>query len=145
MEDRLEALRHLLKEGSLSTQDELRMKLEKQNFTVTQSTISRDLRKLNAVRATDSQGQVVYRLPDANAPDNSETSMVVSINPASSLVVIQTSPGSASVVARLLDRKKPAGLMGTIAGDDTVFLAFAAGEVPASTIGNIKALLKELD
>jgi len=144
---RLEALRKLLVEGTLSTQEELREKLEKQKYAVNQSTISRDLRKLNAIRTNDQEGRVVYRLPSPGTSPGSvvSESMVTSITPASALVVIQTSPGSASLVARHLDLNRPAGLVGTIAGDDTVFLAFSAKQVSAETIETIRELVRSLD
>src|SRR6185295_602564 len=59
---RLEALRELLSQGKLSTQDELREELQNRRFEVTQSTISRDLRRLGAVKAVDPDGRTVYRL-----------------------------------------------------------------------------------
>jgi transcriptional regulator of arginine metabolism len=126
---RLEVLKSLLEEGSLGTQDELREELEKRDFEVTQSTISRDLRRLGAVRALDPQGRTIYRLPSSEeAPIPSSTggtfrNLVTDIEWNEALVVIHTLPGSASLVARQLDRERPAGILGTIAGDDTIFVA----------------------
>jgi transcriptional regulator of arginine metabolism len=126
----MEALRKLLGEGSLSTQDELRDKLEKMNFAVTQSTVSRDLRKLGAIRAVDGSGQTVYRLPDeSNAPipgdalANSLRDLVIHIKTNGSIIAIRTTPGSASLVARHLDYSLPDKILGTLAGDDTIFVA----------------------
>jgi len=125
--ERLSALREILRSGSLSTQDELRDKLEKLDFAVTQSTVSRDLRKLGAIRATDSVGRVVYKLPtdDSGFTTGADIArnMVKNVQLASNIVVIHTAPGTASLVARHLDMHRPGGVVGTIAGDDTVFLA----------------------
>lgn len=146
MTDRLTALRRLLREGTLSTQEELREKLEKQRFSVTQSTISRDLRKLNAIRATDMEGRVVYRLPDTEvAPPGGDLvrDMVRGVEPAQGFAVIHTAPGTASLVARHLDMRRPAGLIGTIAGDDAVFLALPK-PADKSAIAQIRASLAEL-
>lgn len=126
---RLDALRELLGEGSLSTQDELREKLEKMEFAVTQSTISRDLRKLGAVKAIDPSGQTVYRLPDeptTSLSGNSLRDLVIQIKTNGSMIAIKTTPGSASLVARHLDYALAEKLLGTIAGDDTVFVAPAS-------------------
>lgn len=122
---RLEALKKLLLEGKLSTQEELRERLEKQDFSVNQSTISRDLRRLGAVRATDALGRTVYRLPDVveAAPATALSEMVVEIATNGSLIVIRTAVGSAPLVARHLDRTRPKGILGTLAGDDTIFVA----------------------
>jgi transcriptional regulator of arginine metabolism len=126
--DRMQALRRLLEEGGASTQDELRSNLEKQGFEVTQSTISRSLRKLSAIKATDESGRTVYRLPsdEPALPPPAQAALgdlVISIENNGALIVIQTSPGSASLVARHLDHARPGGILGTIAGDDTIFVA----------------------
>lgn len=123
---RLEVLRELLSHGALSTQDELREELEARRFEVTQSTISRDLRRLGAVKTIDSQGRTVYRLSSEAVAPLSSTSLrdlVLSIVSNGSTIVIRTSPGSASLVAVHLDRLQPGGILGTIAGEDTIFVA----------------------
>ena len=124
---RLSALRKLLGQGKMSSQDKLREELEGMRFKVTQSTVSRDLRRLGAIRAVTSDGQTVYRLPDeAQFPPASGARMddlIVEISHNGAVIVIHTTPGSASLVARHLDHTKPAGILGTIAGDDTIFVA----------------------
>ncbi len=126
---RLNALRGLLLEGELSTQEELRGKLEKQDYDVTQSTISRDLKKLGAIRAVDPEGRTVYRLSPEHEPTGvpgTLADMVQSIDSNGSIIVIHTAVGSAPLVARHLDRLRPGGILGTIAGDDTIFVAPSA-------------------
>lgn len=140
--DRLQALRRLLDEGLLSTQDELREKLEKLEFKVTQSTVSRDLRKLGAVKAIDSDGRTVYRLGDeAVAPvpmsAGSLANLVVEIATNGVIIVVHTTPGSASLVARHLDNHRPGGILGTLAGEDTIFVA------PGS-LKNVKKTIREI-
>lgn len=147
MTDRLSALKELLKRGTLSTQDELRKKLEKLHFPVTQSTISRDLRRIGAIRVIDAEGRVVYRLPDQDSLPNTvdiAKNMVKSIQPASSIVVIHTAPGTASLVARYLDMHRPAGSIGTIAGDDTVFLAITKKSVDREVLEELRDSLESL-
>jgi transcriptional regulator of arginine metabolism len=147
MTNRLSALKELLKSGSLSTQDELRKKLEKLHFPVTQSTISRDLRRIGAIRVIDAEGRVVYRLPDQESLPTSvdiAKNMVKSIQPASSIVVIHTAPGTASLVARYLDMHRPAGSIGTIAGDDTVFLAITKKSVDREVLEELRDSLESL-
>src|SRR4051812_13950022 len=101
---RLDALRHLLSQGKLSTQDELREELESKRFVVTQSTISRDLRRLGAIRATEPDGRTVYRLPEDIAPPpitptGSLRDLVKDIQSNGAMIVIHTTAGSASLVA----------------------------------------------
>ena len=147
MNDRIEVLRGLLAEGKLSTQDELRMKLEKQKFRVTQSTISRDLRKLGAIRAVDHEGNTVYRLPDAAEVVSTSVSpeIVRNVQANDAMVVVHTIPGGAHMVARHIDMRRPAQFLGTIAGDDTVFVALAARIPAADGIKAVRELLRELE
>lgn len=125
---RLNVLRKLLGEGEISTQEELAQELRRLSFEVTQSTISRDLRRLGAIKALDGNGRTVYRLPGAAplAPtltSGSLKELILDIRHNGSLIVIHTTPGSASLIARHLDQTKPQGILGTIAGDDAIFVA----------------------
>jgi len=128
---RLDVLRKLLSQGNQSTQDDLREKLEKQGHKVTQSTVSRDLRKLGTIKVIDSTGQTMYRLSGDGRPPAHATSLadlVIDIKTNGALIVIHTYPGSASLVARHLDQVRPGGILGTIAGDDTIFVALSSSK-----------------
>jgi transcriptional regulator of arginine metabolism len=138
---RLEALKKLLGQGTLSTQDDLREKLEKQGHKVTQSTISRDLRKLGTIKATNAMGQTVYRLSgEVSLPVKATalTDLVLDIKTNGILIVIHTLPGSASLVASHLDQTRPAGILGTLAGDDTIFVALPANKDSKSAMREIE-------
>ena len=136
-----EALKSLLVEGQTGTQEELCEALEKHGFKVNQSTISRLLRKVKAVKIENEKGESVYSLPRQPAPPAitpAIRSLVVEIVANETTIVIFTSPGSASMIARILDYKQPSSeVLGTIAGDDTIFV------VPKS-IQNIRKLHKEI-
>ena len=125
--DRLNALRKILESGKSSTQEELRDMLEAKGHDVNQSTISRDLRKIGAIKGTDNKSRTVYRLSETSSESNfvgqSIGDLILNITHNDSIIVIQTSPGSASLVARHLDINRPADILGTIAGDDTIFVA----------------------
>ena len=121
------ALKRLLETGVAATQEELVEHLAAMGHEVTQSTISRSLRRLGAVKIKDSDGRIVYRLPtDAALPlpvQASLNDLITSMAANESMIVIFTAPGSASLVARHLDHYRPAGILGTLAGDDTIFVA----------------------
>ncbi|HUP56022.1 MAG TPA: hypothetical protein VM598_01120 [Bdellovibrionota bacterium] len=143
---RLDALRDLLSKGKLSTQDELREELESKKFAVTQSTISRDLRRIGAVKAVDPDGRTVYRLsaePSVPVSGGSLRDLIKDIQTNGAIIVIHTIPGSASLVAVHLDRFKPGGILGTIAGEDTIFVAPASLREIRSTIGAIERSFEE--
>lgn len=128
-QERLVVLRQLIREGEASTQEELCSALKRKKFEVTQSTVSRDLRRIGAVKATNSEGEIIYRLPEHHLAQLTRAShdvsqLVVDIRSNESLVVIHTTPGSASLIAADLDRRRTTlGILGTLSGDDTIFVA----------------------
>jgi transcriptional regulator of arginine metabolism len=126
--ERLNALKKILESGKNSTQEELRDMLEARGHDVNQSTISRDLKKIGALKGTDHKGRTIYRLSEtvsetSSFANQSMSDLILNIAHNDSMIVIQTSPGSASLVARRLDMDRPADILGTIAGDDTIFVA----------------------
>jgi transcriptional regulator of arginine metabolism len=137
-QSRLEVLREMLREGSVSTQEEICEALKRKKFTVTQSTVSRDLRRIGAVKTINPSGEIIYRLSEDQFTAPLSVSkglhgLLISMDNSDSLIVVRTTPGSASLVARHLDAIKPEGILGTIAGDDTIFVAVAAVKyIPAA-------------
>lgn len=142
---RLKSLKELIREGEPSTQDELVKALRKRDFDVTQSTVSRDLRRIGAVRSTNIDGDIVYLLADEQKvlpPEVSEDLgvLVSDIDANESMIVMHTTAGAASLVARYLDSMRSyLEILGTLAGDDTIFI------VPESTkkISKVMKMIKE--
>jgi transcriptional regulator of arginine metabolism len=142
---RRQRLMELLREGLEATQDEIGERLAADGFRATQATISRDLENIGAVRRHDA-GRIVYSLPDTNGPPTGFgkrvfAELVRSAVPSGNLVVIRTFPGMASTVAAVLDQLGLVGLLGTIAGDDTVFAVgdeMTAGKVLAERITEMR-------
>lgn len=127
---RRRAIADLLRANRLSSQDELAELLSKAGFAVTQATVSRDLEHLGAVKIRRG-GTVAYALPDqigAGGWTGRRLEAIVgewarSIEPAGNLVVIRTPPGSAHLIGVALDQAGLPEVVGTISGDDTVFVA----------------------
>jgi transcriptional regulator of arginine metabolism len=142
---RLDLLRKLLAQKSLSTQEDLREKLSEQGHPVTQSTISRDLRKLGSIKVIDASGQTGYRLSEEGPPPAKASSLadlVIDIAANGTMIVLHTTPGSASLIARHLDRLRPGGILGTLAGDDTIFVAPASSKRVRNCIKEIEHSFK---
>jgi transcriptional regulator of arginine metabolism len=124
---RRDEIRALVASRPIATQEELRALLAARGHDVTQATLSRDLAQLGARRGPRRGGGTAYEL--AEAPDAASLlgDLVRSIDDNGTLVVIHTTPGAASVVAGALDRARPNEILGTIAGDDAIFVAPARG------------------
>lgn len=120
-------LRKLLQAGSASTQEALCHALEAKGHPVNQSKISRLLRKLNAIKTKNAAGDTVYCLAMEPAPpalDSHLVNCILDIDSNEQLIVIHTSPGSAQLIARVIDhQQEKLQTLGVIAGDDTIFVA----------------------
>jgi transcriptional regulator of arginine metabolism len=136
-----DALKTLLISRKANTQEDLCEALNQLGYEVNQTKISRLLRKMGAVKVLDSQGKIVYSLPREPSPPSLDTplrELIVHIAANETMIVIFTSPGSASLVARLLDYQQTSiGILGTIAGDDTILI------IPQS-IKDIQTVTKKL-
>lgn len=139
----IQDLKHLLLEGEAATQETLCTTLMAQGHPINQPKISRLLKKLNAIKSKNNQGEMVYCLNHDAAPpkiDSSLAGLVINILHNESMIVIKTSPGSASLIARIMDNKK-CHVLGTIAGDDTIFIAPESIETLQETLGLIHDFL----
>ncbi len=123
---------------SVGSQEEIVARLALAGITATQATVSRDLIELGAVKVKR-DGSIRYMMPDtvdsrhaASKLDQLLTEWVDSIVTAGNLLVLKTPPGSANLVANALDAAGLAEIAGTIAGDDTIFVALADGVNPAA-------------
>jgi len=143
-----EALKVILLSNSVSTQDEIKQALEKFGHDANQSKISRLLRKLGAVKTTNDRKQIIYSLPLEPAPPASKSilsQLIMSIRMNEQLIVIHTNPGSASLIGRLLDHNRDElSILGTVAGDDTVFIAPYSVKKIKKTLSIIQNFLSEM-
>ena len=130
---RQRAIRDLVEGRSIRTQQELAVALRERGFRTTQATISRDVRELGLAKA--GRGATpVYVLPprlveaEVSGEDRLRrllADLPLEIREAGLLLVVRTLPGSAHAIAAALDRARWAAVEGSIAGDDTVFIAIA--------------------
>ena len=122
---RREAVARLLRSRRYATQEELLEALRAERIEATQATLSRDLARLGARRVADPAGGTRYELAPEERRDGLDAvgRLVASVSCNGSLVVVRTHPGSAPAVARAVDLAGLRDTLGTIAGDDTVFIA----------------------
>lgn len=135
--NRLEALRLIISSQQLGSQEELLNALQKEGFKLTQATLSRDLKQLKVAKAATMGGNYVYVLPNdamykrVSTPQSIREMMqvpgFVSIQFSKNIGVIKTRPGYASSIAWNIDNSNIPEILGTIAGDDTIFIVLVEG------------------
>ena len=133
-----------LREQRIGSQDELVARLDRAGIAATQATVSRDLEDIGAVRLRRG-GAVHYVLTETLSPGTTDARLdrllaefVLSIVAAGNLIVLRTPPGSANVVANAIDVADLPEVAGTIAGDDTIFLALADGVDPGMAARSLR-------
>ena len=130
---RQRAIRDLVESRPIRTQQELAAALRERGFRTTQATISRDVAELG-LKKSGRGGTLTYALPprlreaETSGEERLRTllrELPVDVREAGLMLVLHTLPGSAHAVAAAMDRARWPEVVGTIAGDDTVFVAFA--------------------
>lgn len=124
----------LIESQVIANQQALVDHLADEGVVATQATVSRDLEDLGAIKVRMPGGESAYAIPalpkEQRAPEDHLRRVfgdwVVEVATSDNLVVIRTPPGSAHVVASALDRSGLAGILGTVAGDDTILIVVAA-------------------
>ena len=140
-ERRHRAIADLIRAGALSSQEELAERLSDLGYAVTQATISRDLEQIGAVKVRR-EGSLRYALRQAAEVPRFAIMLrdfVRSIDTAANLVVIKTPPGSAHMIGVALDQAELTEIVGTICGDDTVFVACPSGQIATELAGTLRA------
>jgi transcriptional regulator of arginine metabolism len=126
---RLALLAELLGGHRLGSQEEIARSLARSGVHVTQATLSRDLRSLGVAKKPGADGRTSYALPgpavetlDRERQQLDLQSFVNEVRVAQNLVVVRTPAGHANGVARAIDMAEHDGLVGTVAGDDTILV-----------------------
>lgn len=140
--NRQRVLRRIIERTVVRDQAQLVEALAEVGLAVTQATVSRDLRAVGAVKQRDSAGRLRYAIT-AHAGSAADADLeealddhAVAVVPGGSLVVVRTTPGAAQVVAAAIDATDLAGVVGTVAGDDTL-LVVTAEDVGAGRVADM--------
>ncbi len=151
---RLEALRMIISSQEMGSQEELLLALKQEGFIVTQATLSRDLKQLKVAKAATMRGNYVYVLPNDTMYKRVSTPLRVkemmqvpgflSINFSGNMGVIKTRPGYASSIAYNIDNNHIEEIIGTIAGDDTIFIVIKQGVTKEDVIDALREVVPNL-
>lgn len=126
--NRHEAILTLIEKEEVGTQDELLQKLNELGYKVTQATVSRDIKQLKLIKTPAKSGQYRYSCANNDAEDHSGkyrsilTHSVTSVDYAGNIAVIKCYAGMAQAACAAVDSLNPENVVGTLAGDDTIFL-----------------------
>lgn len=152
--DRLETLRMIISSREMGNQEELLAALREEGFVVTQATLSRDLKQLKVAKAATMRGNYVYVLPNVtmykrvSTPAQIKEMMQVpgflSIHFSGNMGVIKTRPGYASSIAYNIDASNIPYILGTIAGDDTIFIVVKEGAHQKDVVGALSSVMPEM-
>lgn len=119
----------LIRSNTVSNQDALQALLKESGFPVTQATISRDIRELNLIKKADSNGVYRYVVPDVPLPHaDLFAGNIMTVDYAGNTVVIKCRSGTAQAVCTVLDDIVRPEVVGTLAGDDTIFVLVRTNE-----------------
>ena len=154
--DRLTAIREIISTHDISSQDEILNELTKRGFSLTQATLSRDIKKLQIAKVPDSMGNYRYHVaPNIVSRQTVQTQAgtgadiisksAVSIEFSGQMAVVKTTPGYASVVADIVDKSQCEGIMGTLAGDDTVLIILRENVLHKTIVGHLMHWLPDID
>ncbi|MBP3622397.1 MAG: arginine repressor [Lachnospiraceae bacterium] len=145
---RKDAIIQIITENNIETQEELLGKLLAQGYNTTQATISRDIRELNITKITYNGNKHKYVVGSGIEKSNMDSykqvmgKWILSIDAAENIIVIKTVSGMAMAVGAAIDNHHIEGVMGCIAGDDTLFLAIKDSSLSETIIGEIKNVAK---
>ncbi|MFA6662247.1 MAG: arginine repressor [Bacilli bacterium] len=130
---RLLAIKKIIESELISSQEELLYKLKEINMDATQSTLSRDLKFMKVAKIPHKDKGYIYIIPDNINEQKDEkvsaiiTDSILSIDFSGNMAVIKTLPGYANAVSALIDSENYFEILGTIAGDDTIFIVIREG------------------
>lgn len=152
--NRLDAIKMIISSKEIGSQDELLQELNKEGYSLTQATLSRDLKQLKVAKAASMNGNYVYVLPNntmykrvSDPPGAGEMMRHVgflSLEFSGNMAVIKTRPGYASSLAYDIDNQRLPEIMGTVAGDDTILLVIREGFQRSAVIASLKTVIPEV-
>jgi len=150
--ERLKKIKDLIRSHRIEIQESLLNLLEGENFHVTQATLSRDLKYLRVSKISDGWTGYFYSLPLDDNPPKAEQGYIqdvrrgiLSLEFSYHMGVIKTLPGHADSVALALDNLALPEILGTVAGDDTIFVILREGMTKEDLIASFQAKIPEIE
>lgn len=147
-EHRQKLILELISRQPVETQQQLQELLEENGVRCTQATLSRDLHTLGIVKQAEPNGTVRYGINPLSMEDNDLRRLLniakmaaQSVEAAQNIIVVKTLPGLAKAMGSFVDKLEPSGLVGSIAGNDTILVVMKDNGAAAGLVGAIQDLL----
>lgn len=146
-QQRQKAILNIISANAVETQEDLLSLLEKQGFMTTQATVSRDIRELglDKVPYSGNRKKYVAKIKGNHAVDSYMqvlSTSIVSMECAENIIVVKTVPGMAMAAGAAIDALRLDGVVGCIAGDDTIFVAIKHSNMAEKLMGDLKNVTK---
>ena len=144
--ERQKKILELISQYEISTQDALMMRLREVGIDATQTTLSRDIRQLKLIKGPTGRGTYKYVVPDVvskpSVPGHTSTlgDSVQKIEAAQNIVVIKTHSGMANAIAVCVESLHLSGIVGSVAGDDTILMVLRDN----TCASNVESELKKI-
>lgn len=146
---RQEKIREIVENHIVETQEDLAERLRREDIAVTQATVSRDIKELMLVKVPTSGGRSRYAFPASESGSRKENRLgslfedaVTGVDASGALVVLRTLPGMANAVASALDAAQWPEILGTVAGDDTIFAAVKPETAADAVVKRMRVMLR---
>ena len=148
-QNRQAAILELVEKYDIDTQEGMLARLKEEGFTVTQATVSRDIRELKLVKESGKDGKVRYALTakrDAQSPkfNSALTESIVRVDYAGNLIVVKTYPGLANAVATCIDSVRLPEIIGCVAGDDAILVVVKTEADAASISESFRTMIRTI-
>lgn len=127
-QERHQAIKRIIAENEIETQEDLLVKLKEEGYHVTQATVSRDMRELKLLKAASSTGYKYVAPPEKTEQErmphfsHALAESVISVDYAQNLIVVKTYSGMAGAVATCIDSIRSPDIIGCVAGDDAILV-----------------------
>ena len=150
VKNRRERIIELISTNNISKQEDLANILLSEGFSVTQATVSRDIKELGLIKVKDGNSKSKYSLPpkkhEHEVTDEKVIillkTFIISVEAAKNLIVFKTLAGNGSACGMAIDKLKPEGVVGSIAGDDTLLIVTHDDATANDVVEYIKEIVK---
>ena len=146
--NRQSAILEIIENNTIETQDDLATYLANAGYNVTQATISRDIKELHLIKVQDDRGIYRYTVDEIVPVVNTERLLrvfretVINVQSAGNIIVVNTLSGSANAAAEVLDNMNIEGIVGSIAGDNTIFIVVKDNAFAQSVASKLRHMTK---